>query len=317
MKILEQLGLDKVEMKQPVAEDEDEPLTEYKEEAKKDDEEGAEETEQEAASEESASEEAAEEEEDSEEAASEEAAEEEAQKDDRIPKAVFLEEKSQRRHYQQLVEGQNETIRQLNEKLEALAKKLSPEEEINKDDDPIAYLDSRAEKTQKTIEELREELHREREEGRAKSFQTQIQTLESDFASKHADYWDALEHLKGSRIEELSLMGLSEDKITETIMGEYATLVTGALKNGKNPAEVAYNLSQKRGYKAKEEKPDEKKTLKSLSKKQEASGSLSSETGKSSKDELTPEDALDLSPEEFNKKFGGPEGQKRWAQLWQ
>lgn len=71
---------------------------------------------------------------------------------------------------------------------------------------------------------------------------------ETDFKEDHADYSEAAEHLKTTRLDELREAGFTGDDLNRALANDMFGIVTRAMQAGKDPAEVVYNLAKKRGF---------------------------------------------------------------------
>lgn len=235
-----------------------------------------------------------------------------------VPLAVFLEEKSQRRHFQQLLEGQAEQLNALREKLDSFTAK--PVEVPEKDDDPIGFLAHQTTDTKASIEALKAQISELNESQKVEQFRSALVKMETDFATSKTDYWQAVEFLKSARRQECEEIGYSEKEIQNAISSDYSKLVQSAVANGKNPAEIAYKLAVSRGFSAKTEAtqvdvkvPNE--SLKKLAQKQLASKSLSGASAKLQKDDLTTEAAVMADDSEFDALLVGRKNEKNWERL--
>jgi hypothetical protein len=66
----------------------------------------------------------------------------------------------------------------------------------------------------------------------------------------HPDYYERVRFLRERRNRELELMGYGDaSERAQIIANEAGMLVSGAIRQGRNPAAVAYELSEQWGYK--------------------------------------------------------------------
>lgn len=238
-----------------------------------------------------------------------------------VPLAVFLEEKSQRRHFQQLLEGQAEQLNALREKLDNFTAK--PVEVPEKDDDPIGFLAHQTTDTKASIDALKAQIAELSESQKVEQFRSALVKMETDFATSKTDYWQAVEFLKSARRQECEEIGYSEKEIQNAISSDYSKLVQSAVANGKNPAEIAYKLAVSRGFSAKDAKTEvtpggikaTNESLKKLAQKQLASKSLSGTSSKLQKDDLTTEAAVMADDSEFDALLVGRKNEKNWERL--
>jgi hypothetical protein len=75
--------------------------------------------------------------------------------------------------------------------------------------------------------------------------------LEQQFIlAGHPDYYERVSFLRERRNRELELMGYTDAaERAQVIANEAAMLVSGAIRQGRNPAQVAHELSEQWGYK--------------------------------------------------------------------
>jgi hypothetical protein len=77
-----------------------------------------------------------------------------------------------------------------------------------------------------------------------------VGNMESSFLVANPDYYKALEYTRNLRVQELSLLGISQEQIDQALHTEAMNTTLAALNLGKNPAEFAYNRAKLQGYKA-------------------------------------------------------------------
>jgi hypothetical protein len=73
---------------------------------------------------------------------------------------------------------------------------------------------------------------------------------EEDFASEHADYFDAAKFYRQSRVDELRDAGYSGRYLDQKLADDLFGVVRMALESGQDPAERVYSLATRRGFKA-------------------------------------------------------------------
>jgi hypothetical protein len=71
---------------------------------------------------------------------------------------------------------------------------------------------------------------------------------ETAFREKQPDYDAAIEHVVNARARELSLYGLTLPQIQQTIAEEATDIVRSAVAQGRDPAELGYEIARSRGY---------------------------------------------------------------------
>lgn len=137
-----------------------------------------------------------------------------------------------------------------------------------------------------------------------------MQQSESVFREKQPDYDEAINHVIQARAQELALYGLHPAQIQSTIAEEATEIVRAAVAQGRDPAELGYQIAKSRGYQPKqaESKPNGATAmLDAIANAQSKSKSLGSGGGASPRT-LTAEAVAALSTDEFERIYATPEG---------
>lgn len=214
-------------------------------------------------------------------------------------KALHKEREARKQLDQQLRQAEADRIR-LEERMNALLERFQPQQQQEPeervpsfDEDPIAAMQAAAAKQQTLEQQLAQFQEQQRQQAEAQQIAQYTQYHEQEFLKTTPDYYDAVEHLKTGRVEELRMLGYNDQMVAQVIQDEARQIITAAAQSGKSPAEVAYTIAKQRGYMPKSAAPvmDAKPSTKSLS---QASGSP---TGA----KLTAQDVLRMSSEEFER----------------
>lgn len=164
-----------------------------------------------------------------------------------------MKEERQRR---QELETRLEKLEGLKDKIEQLAQDRNKPKDPEFMEDPKGYVDQRQTRLEAEIKALKQQAEEGSKAAQQQLAQVQffqsIQSDESTFIRQHPDYYDALNHIRESRTEELETLGYDEDEIKAAINQEELQLAAAALQRGKSAAEIAYRRAQKLGFKAKE-----------------------------------------------------------------
>jgi hypothetical protein len=119
--------------------------------------------------------------------------------------------------------------------------------------DPIGALEHIKRIADQQAEAQRQEAARSAQEAamlrQVQSIANAMRDAEEDFRDETPDYDDAVNYLREQVLSELEDNGWSKADALEKMNRDFLGLVPTALKAGKNPAEVAYKMAQKRGYK--------------------------------------------------------------------
>lgn len=189
-------------------------------------------------------------------------------------------------------------------------------EEIKADDAGLEHLTKRLSEVEATTTRIGQE------RDMANLNQAEMQQLggfmaqsEAAFRQANPDYDEAINHVVRARAHELSLYGLNQAQIAQTISEEATEIVRSAVAQGRDPAELGYAIAKSRGYQPKQAEPEAKPNgsggagaiLDAIATAQSKSKSLGSGGG-SAPVKLTAEAIAALSPDEFEKIYSTPEG---------
>lgn len=95
------------------------------------------------------------------------------------------------------------------------------------------------------------------QQAQLQAFARTVAASEAEFIKTAPDYHDALKFMRDARIEQLRIMApdATDDQIQRQILIEEAQLSAQAIKQGRDPANVAYTLAQRFGYRKAEAPP--------------------------------------------------------------
>lgn len=138
---------------------------------------------------------------------------------------------------------------------------------------------------------------------------------EASYRQEHPDYDEAISHVVTARAQELALYGLNPAQISQTISEEATEIVRSAIAQGRDPAELGYQIALSRGYRPKSgeeqqnggDKTVAQRTLDAIAAAKAAGKSVGQASGKTPK-MLNAEAVLAMSPEEFEAVYSTPEG---------
>jgi hypothetical protein len=198
-----------------------------------------------------------------EEAAEEEGEEPEAEAAEEQPKAVADAEKLSKtvKNLDRALRDERRQKRELSDRLAQLEARVSaPQPQAQADPgampdpnaDPIGWMQA----AQKLIDRMQQQDSEQAQRSQAQTQQQrefqrlneQVTEAEADFKAEHPDYDDAAKHLKQSILDELGELGLAGGDLQAEFQKRMVGIAQRALAAGKDPAEVAYNLSKKRGF---------------------------------------------------------------------
>lgn len=121
--------------------------------------------------------------------------------------------------------------------------------------DPLGYLTQQINAVGDQVKAMQQQTAQTTEktaqEVAAQRFVSTVNDQVHSFEKDHTDYQDAYKHLIGLRTADYQLRGMTPDQIQQAIANEEIQIAQGALRQGKNVAEVTYALAQRYGYQAK------------------------------------------------------------------
>lgn len=120
--------------------------------------------------------------------------------------------------------------------------------------DPLGYLAHKIEATQKEIAALAESqkaaVAETAQQNQVNAFLTNVSNQVKAFTDVHPDYNDAYKHLATMRMQDFKDVGMTDDQAKQAFGQEELGITQRALVLGKNPAEIAYGMAKRYGYKA-------------------------------------------------------------------
>lgn len=183
-----------------------------------------------------------------------------------VPHAALHEERLARQAADKRLEEAEKRFQTLEARTNLILEKLVPKEPEVKPEpipdfetDPAGWIAHTMKSTGKELEDVKKELTTLREEKAQKTEQDKntsvvrsimdyAVTKENEFKAITPDYDEASVFLMESRKDELTELGYSEAEIVQMIQGEKLTIAAQAKQQGKNPAELVYNIAKRRGF---------------------------------------------------------------------
>lgn len=119
--------------------------------------------------------------------------------------------------------------------------------------DPVGHLLGRIQQQDALMRELAQAMvgsqERQQQAEGAQVLRARASALEREFAAANPDYYEAVEHLVEAARGDLVLQGWTDPvEIQQALAAQTEALVRRAQQLGRNPAELAYELAQRRGY---------------------------------------------------------------------
>ncbi len=116
--------------------------------------------------------------------------------------------------------------------------------------EPEAHYQWELRQHRRALEALHQQQQVSTAQAQAAQHQAALSGLEQQFIlAGHPDYYERVSFLRERRNRELELMGYADPaERSQIVANEAAMLVGGAIRQGRNPAAVAHELSQQWGY---------------------------------------------------------------------
>lgn len=137
---------------------------------------------------------------------------------------------------------------------------------------------------------------------------------ENEYRSQQPDYDAAIQHVVEARARELGLYGLNPAQVQQTIAEEAMDIVRSAVSQGRNPAELGYQIALSRGYRPQAEQGQANgnaaATVAALGAAKASSKSLGQASG-TTPHQLNAETIINMGPEEFDRLYSTPEGRRQ------
>jgi hypothetical protein len=166
-------------------------------------------------------------------------------------------------------------------------------------EDPIGALEWMQKQFAAQAEKQQAQQKETAEQAATRMIGERVTSLEADFVASQPDYYDAINHLRQSRANELLELGADPDEVDGMVSREILAGVRDALNQGLNPARVAYSYAKQRGFKPAGQSAEA--SLDRIAEGQKAAKSLSG-VGGGAKD-LTPEYVSTLKGAAFDTAF--------------
>ena len=181
-------------------------------------------------------------------------------------------------------------------------------------DDPAAleHLRARVEQQDQTLNRFTQDRDNQAiNDAEITQLRNVMASSEAEFRQTKPDYDTAISHVINARAQELSLYGLGREQIEHTIAEEAADIARSAVAQGRNPAELGYQIALSRGY-----RPDAPAgsgaaaaTIAAIGNAREGSRSLSQAAG-STPQTLNADAVAAMDGDEFERLYSTPEGRR-------
>jgi hypothetical protein len=128
----------------------------------------------------------------------------------------------------------------------------TPEEPVpDYEEDPLGHMQHKLKEYDSELGSAKDQISQQQEVNKHLQLAQQVNAMESSFRATHPDYDDAMNHLRETRKDELTLFGITdEQQIEAELQSNARNIAMVAMQQGKNPAELIYQLATRAGYKA-------------------------------------------------------------------
>jgi hypothetical protein len=223
-----------------------------------------------------------------------------------VPLAELLEERGRRKEAQARVEEMERRFAEFQARAqEYIAQRSAGEQEkppANYEEDPIEYLRQQQAQLAASTEALRQHaLQSAQQQAAAQQWAAMREAVdrsEKAFAQQAPDYWDAVQHLKSHRQQQLLAQGASEQQAAQVIQQDAVAVAAEAGRLGLSPAEYAYRIAIGTGY-----APKARQQAQASSAAHDAPKSLGGASGKSDASAPSLSDITRMTDKEFDKVF--------------
>jgi len=227
-----------------------------------------------------------------------------------VPLAALQEERERRKAAEAATRQAELNQARLDERLKIINDRLNPPTKPREIPDPDKDALGALKATTEEIKLFREFQQRQQDETQQRNYAQDIMarasSAEAEFMKQNEDYGVASVFLKKSRQAELEAIGKQPLEIQQILTQEGLLLADAALKQGKNPAELIYNLAKSRGYSrqttvvAAQPVTDAEKLAK-IAEGQKANTSLGNVNATPPKPQMSGKDLLAMDDEQFEK----------------
>jgi len=135
-------------------------------------------------------------------------------------------------------------IQQLTTQLATVNAPVEPDPQL----DPIGAITSKLNKLHDELNNIKQTSLQSSQQQAYNAFHENIRNLRDEFAKTTPDFKSAYEHLRSIRAEDFRVLGVPELDINAYLNNEEIQLAQQALQQGRNPAQLIYDLAKRHGY---------------------------------------------------------------------
>lgn len=180
----------------------------------------------------------------------------------RVPLAALHEERTKRQELQTQLQAQQEQQRVLNERLTRILEaqqqqqiqqqQPAPEAPPSFEDDPVAAFNHLQNELVRSQQQMQQYLQGNYQQvTQQQQFQQLVQEVtaqEAQFKAVTPDYDAAHTHFTARKVAEYKALGMDDVMANQQLAKDYTGIAQIAKQQGKNPAEMLYNLAKVHGY---------------------------------------------------------------------
>lgn len=219
-----------------------------------------------------------------------------------VPHEALHEERMRRQALARQFAEEREARIRLEERFQILTQQ--PENVPNVEEDPVGYFQHEQEQKDARLQRIERELYERQQSEQYQRYQSHVlntyKNSVTEAETSHPDFKDAYNFLINSRVKELEAAGYPHAQAVELTHNDEFNIVANAVQNGQNPAVIAYQVAQARGYTPKSKAPTGADKLDKIEKGQNENKSLSGARGGSVGD-ASIDSLLGMSDDDFMK----------------
>jgi hypothetical protein len=184
--------------------------------------------------------------------------------------------------FEEIKSNLNSALKQSREEKKALEEKLGKMEETFQqflaranakpepkfEDDPLGYTQNKLTAVETKLNKFETQAQ---QQGEFDQLARAIQASEETVRKANPQYDQAIAHLKKTRFEDFTDLGMSSQDAQNALNQEIIALGKLALQQGKNPAQVAYQMAKRYGFKEAPAQPAAEQTIATVAKGMQAS----------------------------------------------
>jgi DNA repair ATPase RecN len=141
----------------------------------------------------------------------------------------------------------------LEARLNAQTEAAKPKIEIpDPDTDPLGAMMHQLNSVNKTVQDLQAKLTEQRQQQEQQQqlteFQASMRNLRDEYIKTTPDFQAAYDHLRSARTEDMKALGIPDAQIQQALLRDELIVAQNAIQQGKNPAEIMYQMSKRHGF---------------------------------------------------------------------